>query len=304
VKVFVAGATGVIGRALVPALLDAGHAVTGTTRSPERAAALETRGATAAVCDALDREGLARAVTGAAPDAVVHALSDLPARYDKLAQDVGATNRLRTEGTRNLVDAAAGARLVATSIAFLYAPEGAAIQDEDGRPWTDAPAPLDATIRALLELERTVTAAQGIVLRLGWLYGPGTWFAPGGDVARRVRRRLFPIVGDGGGINSWLHVDDAAAAILRALETGSPGVYNVVDDTPVAFRDWLPEYARALGAPRPLRVPAWLARLAAGRLALATMTTQRGATNARARRELGWAPQYRDWRAGFGLSAP
>ena len=301
-RVFVAGATGVIGRALVPALLREGHAVTGMTRSPARAAALERTGAAAAVCDALDAGGLVAAVRDARPEVVVHALTDLPGSFRRLARGTGANNRLRREGTRNLVAAAARAgarRVVAESIAFLYAPEGEMVKAEDGRPWTDAPRSFVPTVRALLELERAVTetpGVEGVVLRYGWLYGPGTWFARGGLAARLVRRRLFPRVG--GGLVSWLHVEDAAGAAVRALSAGVPGIYNVVDDTPVGWGDWLSEYARLLGAPRPLPVPTGVA----DRLGGFTLTRQRGATNARARRELGWQPLYPDWHDGFAAS--
>lgn len=301
-RVFVAGATGVIGRALVPALLRDGHAVTGMTRSPARAAALERGGAAAVVCDALDARRLTGAVRDARPEAVVHVLTDLPGSFRRLARGAGANNRLRREGTRNLVAAAARAgvrRVVAESIAFLYAPEGEMVKAEDGRPWTDAPRSFAATVGALLELERAVTETpgiEGVVLRYGWLYGPGTWFAREGLAARLVRRRLFPRVG--GGLVSWLHVEDAAGAAVRALSAGVPGIYNVVDDTPVGWGDWLSEYARLLDAPRPLPVPTGVA----DRLGGFTLTRQRGATNARARRELGWRPVHADWRAGFAAS--
>jgi nucleoside-diphosphate-sugar epimerase len=298
-RVFVAGATGVIGRALVPALLRDGHEVTGMTRSTARAAALERAGAAAAVCDAFDAGGLTAAVRDARPEVVVHVLTDLPRGVRGLARGARANHRLRREGTRNLVAAAARAgarRVVAESIAFLYAPEGEMVKTEDGRPWTDAPRSYAATIGALLELERAVTeypGIEGVVLRYGWLYGPGTWFARDGLAARLVRRRLFPRVD--GGLVSWLHVEDAAGATVRALAGGRPGIYNVVDDTPVPWADWLVEYARLLGAPRPLRLPARVA----DRLGGFTLTRQRGATNARARRELGWRPLHPDWREGF-----
>jgi nucleoside-diphosphate-sugar epimerase len=307
-RVFVAGATGAIGRALVPALLRAGHEVTGMTRSPERAAGLQAAGAAPVVCDALDRQAVELAVGSARPEVVVHELTELPARYRDLRKRAEATNRLRTEGTRNLVEAALGRgarRLVAQSIAFLYAPEGDAIKDEGARPWTDAPAPFDGAVAALLELERTVTEPaelEGLVLRYGAFYGPGTWYAPDGDIAEQVRRRRFPLIGGGAGLISWLHVEDAAAATVSAVEGGARGVYNVVDDEPVAYREWLPEYARLLGARPPRRVPAWLARLVAGSLAVSVMTEQRGASNRRATEELGWRPAYPGWRHGFAES--
>lgn len=307
-KVFVAGATGAIGRTLVPQLLRAGHEVSAITRSPEKAGALKTVGADPIVCDALDREALARELDRAAPEVVVHELTDLPTSYTQLRKTMEPTNRLRREGTRNLVDAAVGAgvrRVVAQSIAFLYAPDGEQIKDEQARPWSDAPPPFDGAVAAALELERAVTETDGIeglALRYGTLYGPGTWYAPDGDIANEVRRRRFPLVGSGNGLISWIHVEDAAAATVCAIERGAPGVYNVVDDHPVPYREWLPAYARLLGAPQPWRVPAWVARLVAGRLAVAVTTEQRGASNAKVKRELQWEPRYADWQAGLASS--
>jgi 2-alkyl-3-oxoalkanoate reductase len=308
VRVFLAGATGALGRALVPALLGAGHEVVAMTRSPGKAPALEAAGATPVVCDALDRDALRRAVVSAAPEVVVHELTDLPHSYRELRKGIEATSRLRSEGTRNLVDAglAAGARrVVAQSIAFLYAPEGEEVKDERGRPWTDAPAPFDAAVAALLELEHTVTQTPGIdglVLRYGAFYGAGTWYASDGDVADQVRRRRFPLVGNAAGRISWIHVQDAASATVRAVEGGASGIFNVVDDEPVSFAEWLPAYARLLGAKSPRRVPRWLARFVAGTLAVSVMTEQRAARADKAKRELGWRPRYPSWRLGFAAS--
>jgi nucleoside-diphosphate-sugar epimerase len=307
-RVFVAGATGAVGRTLVPALLRAGHDVTGMTRSPEKAAALAAAGATPVVCDALGRPAIDRAIGSVRPEVVVHELTELPVRYRDLRKGAEATNRLRTDGTRHLVDAAlahGARRLVAQSVAFLYAPEGDPIKDEGARPWTDAPAPFDRVLTALLELERLVTGAaglEGLVLRYGAFYGPGTWYGPGGDITEQVRRRRFPLVGQGGGLISWLHVEDAAAATVSAVEGGGAGVYNVVDDEPVAYREWLPAFARLLGAPPPRRVPAWLARIVAGSLAVSVITQQRGASNRKAAQDLGWRPRYASWRQGFAES--
>ena len=307
-RVFVAGATGAIGRPLVAALLRAGHEVTAMTRSPERAGSLEAAGAMPVVCDALDRQAVDRAVASSRPEVVVHELTELPERYSRLRKEADATNRLRTEGTRNLVEAALGhgaRRLVAQSVAFLYAPEGGPIKDEAACPWTEAPAPFDGVVAALLELERTVMGAaglDGLILRYGALYGPGTWYARDGDIAEQVRRRRFPLIGGGGGLISWLHVEDAAGATVAAIQGGRPGIYNVVDDAPVAYREWLPAYARLLGAPAPRRVPAWMARLAAGPLAVSVVTEQRGASNRAAIRELGWRPRHPGWRQGFAES--
>jgi nucleoside-diphosphate-sugar epimerase len=305
-RVFVAGASGAIGRPLVAQLVAAGHEVTGTTRSEQRAEAIRGAGARAAVCDALDAEALRAAVVEAAPDAIVHQLTALPERFnprDKTVYD--ATNRVRGEGTRNLLEAAraAGARrMVAQSIAFGYAPGARPeVKGEDAPLALDAPAPFGEALRVLQAMERSVVEADGIeglVLRYGWFYGPGTYYAEDGSTAADVRRRRFPVIGRGTALFSFIHVDDAASATVAAVERGASGVYNVVDDDPAALRDWLPAYAEAIGAPRPLRVPLWLARLVAGGMASA-MNALPGASNAKAKRELGWKPRWRSWREGF-----
>ena len=302
-KVFVAGATGAIGRPLVRQLVEAGHEVTGMTRSPERAEGVRAAGGEAVVADALDAEQVRQAVGMAAPEAIVHQLTDLPQEFGS-RQRLGATSRLRTEGTRNLLAAArdAGARrFVAQSIAFVYSPRAAPVSDEDGPTLAGTPG-FGEAVDAVLELERTVTGAEGmdgLALRYGFFYGPGTWYARGTKLARAVERRRFPIVGDGGGIWSFIHVEDAAAATVAALERGAPGVYNVVDDDPAPMRDWLPALADALGAKPPRRVPVWLARLAAGKGTAGMAVAMRGASNAKAKRELGWEPRYQSWRQGF-----
>lgn len=304
-KVFLAGATGVLGRPLVRALVAQGHDVTGTTRTPARTATIEADGATAVVCDALDRDAVLRAVGAAQPEVVIHQLTSLPARFAQLRKGSEATNRLRRAGTRHLVEAAVGSgarRVIAESIAFLYEPVGPRVVDEQAPVSRDAPPPYGSLIAALRELEATVLGAvgvEGVVLRYGTLYGPGTWYAPEGNMTTLLRRRWLPVVGDGAGITSFLHVADAAAATVRALDNGAPGVYNIVDDDPVAFRDQLPAFAELIAAKRPRHVPARLARLVAGPVAVATMTEQRGASNAKAKRELGWAPGYPSWRDGF-----
>jgi nucleoside-diphosphate-sugar epimerase len=300
VRVFVAGATGAIGRPLIAQLVAAGHTTVGMTRSPERAAAIRTAGAEAVVCDALDADGLRAAVAGAAPDVVVHQLTSLPRRFEPRKPALyEATNRIRTEGTRNLVAAAAGRRIVCQSVAFAYRPHGGAVVDEDAPLFTDALEPFGAGTRVIVEMERSVLAAGGIVLRYGWFYGPGTFHGAGGSIEHDVRKRRFPIVGDGGGMWSFVHVDDAAAATVAAIERGAPGVYNVVDDEPAAPRDWLPLYAEAIGAKPPRRVPVWLAALVAGRAAARMAGTMTGASNTRAKRELGWEPRWASWRTGF-----
>ena len=305
-RVFVAGATGAIGRPLVPALIAAGHEVTGTTRSEERAEGVRAAGARAAVCNALDADALHTAVAEAAPEVVVHELTALPDRFNPRDKQMYApTNRLRRDGTRNLIAAAraAGARrIVCQSIAFAYAPgERPEVKDEDAPLALEAPLPFGDSVRTIDEMERAVVGAdglEGLVLRYGWFYGPGTYLADDGSVARDVRRRRLPVIGKGIGLYSFVHVDDAASATIAAVERGAPGVYNVVDDEPAPQREWLPRYADAIGAKKPLRVPVWIARLAMGKIA--TMAdVQAGASNAKAKRELGWEPRWQSWREGF-----
>ncbi len=307
-RVFLAGATGVIGRSLLGLLADAGHEVTGMTRSPQRAEEIRSGGAEAVICDALDATALASAVAGARPEVVIHQLTDLPARLEprKYRKQLVGTNLLRREGTRNLIAAAreAGAsRFVAQSIAFAYAPAGDWVKDEQAPLALDAPGPTSEAVAAVAELERQVLDFGGIVLRYGFFYGPGTVFASDGFYAELVRKRRFPVIGSGEGRFSFIHVEDAARATVAALERGSQGVYNVVDDDPARARDWLPVYAAALGASQPRHLPAWVARVVAGKIAVAGMTTQRGASNAKAKRELDWAPEHASWRDGFRTAA-
>ena len=305
-RVFVAGASGAIGRRLLPQLIAAGHDVTGTTRSEAAAEAIRAAGAQAAICDALDAQALHAAVTGAAPEVVVHQLTALPHRFDPRDKEIYAsTNRLRSEGTRTLLDAAraAGARrMICQSIAFAYAPGAVAeVKDEDAPLALGAPAPFGDGVRAIEEMERAVVGAEGlegVVLRYGWFYGPGTYYADDGSMAEDVRRRRFPVIGKGTGLFSFVHVDDAAGATVAAVERGAPGIYNIVDDDPAPQREWLPAYAEAIGAKKPLRVPVWVARLVVGKLA-SVASVQPGASNAKAKRELGWEPRWPSWRQGF-----
>ncbi len=304
-RVFVAGASGAIGRCLVPQLLEAGHEVIGMTRSEGAAQQIRTRGAAAIVCDVFDRTRLRSALHDAAPDVVVHQLTALPKDYDIRKIDYEPTNRLRTEGTRNLIEAARAAgvgRMVAQSIAFLIAPEGERVRDEQARPFTEAPPPFDTGVAATVEMEQLVTGTEGLdglVLRYGFFYGPGTYYAADGYLADETRKRRQPIVGGGTGVFSFCHVDDAASATVAAIERGAPGVYNICDDEPAAMRDWLPFYAEALGAGKPLHLPAFVARLLAGRFAVAMATELRGSSNAKAKADLGWQPRYPSWRQGF-----
>jgi 2-alkyl-3-oxoalkanoate reductase len=305
-RVFVAGASGAIGRPLVRQLVEAGHEVTGMTRRRAAATEIEAAGARGVVCDAFDRDALTVAMAEARPQVLVHELTALPDVFDFRDPELyTATNRVRTEGTRNLLAAAREAgtgRVVAQSIAFVYAPVGGWVKDEDAPVMNDAPGPFGEALDAVFDLERQVIEADGIdgvVLRYGFFYGPGTSYAGDGYHAGEVRRRRFPIVGRGDGTLSFIHVEDAASATVVAVERGAPGIYNVVDDDPAPMRDWVPVYAQALGVKRPLRVPVFLARLVAGRAAAALATQTRGASNQRAKRGLGWSPRYPSWRQGF-----
>jgi len=295
-RVFVAGASGAIGRPAVRQLLAAGHDVTGMTRRQERAEEIRAAGADAVVCDVFDGAALKQAVVAAAPDAVVHVLTALPQRYNPKSDYLAATDRIRVEGTRNLIEAAAAAgvrRVVAESIAFAYQPRGDWIKSEEEPLFTAAPGRFGATFGAVAELERQVLGAagiEGVALRYGWLYGPGTYYDRGGQQAEEVAKRRLPIVGKGSGTFSFVHVEDAASATVA---------YNVVDDEPAPLREWVPVYAAALGAKPPRRVPVWLARLVAGKDVAASAVGLRGASNAKARRELGWEPAHPSWRQGF-----
>lgn len=307
-RVLIAGATGAIGRKLVPALVAAGHEVTGTSRSVERATELVGLGATPAVLDALDPVATKATVEWAQPDVIVHQLTALPKVPDLRKHDAyEATDRLRREGTANLVAAAVDAgvkRMVAQSIAFAYAFSGPAIKDEAAALATDAPSPFGTTVKAVAELERQVTQTPqvaGTVLRYGWFYGPGTYFAHDGFIAGEVRKRRYPLIGSAQGITSFIHTDDAATATLAAIESEVTGTFNIVDDEPLALSAWLPLYANALGAKPPLRVPRLAARLAAGPVVAQMATEMRGASNAKAKQELDWNPRLPSVRDGFAL---
>ena len=306
-RVFVAGASGVIGRPLVRRLTEAGHEVVGMTSHEAGTRAIEGSGGHAVVCDALDADALRETVGVARPDVVVNELTKLPRDYEARKLDerfYGPTNRIRTVGGGNLLAAAvdAGARRFLTqSIAFLYAPEGEMIKYEYGRPWTEAAPPFGDGVRAMLSHEQAVLEAEaieGVVLRYGWFYGPGTYYAREGSIAQMVRKRRFPIVRGSDGLFSFIHIEDAAGATVTACERGDPGIYNVVDDEPATVAEWLPAYAEALGAKRPWQFPGFIARLVGGTAARMVIGL-RGASNTRARRALGWEPVYPSWRAGF-----
>jgi nucleoside-diphosphate-sugar epimerase len=306
-RVLVAGATGVVGARLVPLLRSAGHEVIALARSRARVPAGDGawRGVPVVCVDALDPVALRRAVGRAAPDAVVHLLTAVPAEPcpRRMRQEFALTNRLRSEGTRNLLAAATASgvrRVVVQSVAFGYRP-GAPGEPagEDVPLWDDAPAAFAEVLDAVGDLEEQTRAAGGLVLRFGHLYGPGAGFAPDGGYVRAVRRGALPLVGDGGAVFSFTHTRDAATAVAAALRGRARGVLNVVDDDPAPVARWLPELARLLGARPPRRVPALLARPAVGLVGLAFMTRLRGAANDRARLVLGWRPRYASWRDGF-----
>jgi nucleoside-diphosphate-sugar epimerase len=295
-----------MGRPTVRQLVAAGHEVIGTTRREERMEEIRAAGATPVRCNVFSPHEVDNALQQAEPEVVVHLLTALPPRLDYKAKDaLAATNRVRSEGTRNLLAAAKATdarRLVAESVAFLYAPAGDWVKDEEAPLFHGAPFPFGGAVEALADLEHQVTAAEGIegvILRYGWLYGPGTYFDRAGSQTEEALKRRVPIVGKGTGTFSFIQVDDAAAATLAAVERGTPGVYNVVDDEPAPMRDWVPVFAEAVGAKRPRRVPVWLARLIAGSAAAESATQLRGASNARAKRELDWQPSYPSWRQGF-----
>jgi nucleoside-diphosphate-sugar epimerase len=299
-RVFVTGASGAIGSRLVPQLIDAGHTVIGAHHSAAAAERLGGLGAEPVRLDLLDAEAVRAAVLASAPDAIVHQATALAgARWGRsLDKTFAVTNRLRTEGTDALLAAAREAgvrRFVAQSFApYLYARQGGPVKTEDDPVDAAPPRHTSQTYAAIARLEQAATGFGGIALRYGGFYG-----AESDALIGPVRKRMYPVVGDGGGIFPWLHLDDAAAATVLALEHSGPAIYNIVDDEPAPIRDWLPVLARALGAGPPRHVPAWLARLVAGPAAVVMATTARGASNARARRELGWTPRYPSWRTGF-----
>ncbi len=310
-RVFVAGATGAIGKQLVPRLVEAGHEVHGMTRSESKQAMLDELGAVPVVADALDPDQVAEAVGRARPDVIVHQLTAIGAvdmrHFDR---DFAQTNRLRTEGTDHLLSAgqAVGVRrFVAQGVGGygVYVRTGGPVKSEED-PLDPSPArEMRETLAAIRHLEEAVLGAEwteGIVLRYGVFYGPGTSMAPGEEQFEMIRRRKFPLVGDGGGVWSFIHVADAAEATVAAVEHGSRGVYNVVDDDPAPVAEWLPALAQTLSAKKPVRVPRFVGRLFAGEAGVVMMTDARGASNAKAKRELAWRPAHPSWRQGFAAA--
>lgn len=307
-RIFVAGATGAIGKCLVPMLVNAGHTVIGTTRTPERTEAIRDAGAIPEVVDALDAGAIRAAVQRAKPEVIIHQLTAIPARLNlrRFDEDFALTNRLRTEGTDHLLAAARAAgcrRFIAQSYAgWPYERTGGWVKTEED-PLLSSPEPaFRRSLQAILHLERAVLGEpeiDGFVLRYGSFYGPGTSLGRGGSLLEDVRRRRLPIGGNGAGYWSFVHIGDAAAATLAAVEAGIAGLYNIADDEPAPVAQWLPFLADAIGARAPMHIPAWVARMVVGPHGVAMMTQVRGASNRKAKALLGWKLKWPTWRNGF-----
>jgi nucleoside-diphosphate-sugar epimerase len=311
-KVFVAGATGAIGRQLVPRLIAAGHQVTGMTRTDRNLDVIWEMGATPVLADALDPDQVAAVVAEAQPEVIVHQLTAIPGSLDirHWDREFGATNRLRTTGTDHLLSAgrAVGAvRFVAQSYAgWTFARDGAAVKTEEDALDPTPASSMRQTFAAIRYLEDAVIGtdwAEGIVLRYGGFYGPGTSLRRDGEQVEMIRKRKYPVVGTGAGVWSFVHIEDAADATVVAVERGTRGIYNIVDDDPAPVAEWLPVLADTIGAPKPWRVPRLVGRVLAGEAATVMMTEIRGASNAKAKRVLGWQPQHASWRQGFAQEA-
>lgn len=306
-RIFIAGATGVIGRQLLPRLVEARHDVTALTRSQSHVKQIRNNGAKPVVCDVFDQDQLKQAIAASQPEIVIHQLTNLPQRIDprRIKQSLAQTNKLRTEGSQILMSAAKSVgvrRFVAQSISSYYALTSAAPATENESLYTNAPAAFANIIHAVDNLEHTVLntpGIEGVVLRYGYFYGPGTIYAADGTFAEDVRHRRVPLIGDGGGVFSFIHIEDAAAATVLALNHGEAGIYNIVDDDPAPMREWLPLYANMLGAPPPMYLPKFIGQFGAGRFGVYFMTEQRGASNKKAKQALGWQPAYSSWRNGF-----
>jgi len=307
-RIFLAGASGAIGRRLVPLLVSAGHVVIGTTRSENKLEQLRHLGAEPVVLDGLDGGAVMRAVRVAHPDVVVHQMTSLATmpNFKRFDADFALTNRLRTEGTSHLLEAATAAR-VRLVVAQSYTGwpnerSGGPIKTESDPLQSNPPTSMTRTLEAIRGLERMIWSAPGvtgIALPYGSLYGPGTSLSPDGELTTLLTRGGFPIVGSGGGVWSFVHVDDAARATMAAIERHIPGVFNVVDDEPAEVSTWLPYLADLIEAPPPRRVPAWIARFAIGDAGVSMMTDIRGSSNEKAKKMLGWLPRYATWRLGF-----
>jgi nucleoside-diphosphate-sugar epimerase len=305
-KVLVAGGTGAIGRRLVPALLKEGHEVAVIGRSEDELRRVTGDEMKAYACDVFDAASVERVMRAFSPEVVIDELTSLPASLKprQLKAVYGRNNRVRWEGGGNVLAAAQKTgvkRLVLQSAAYWYEPySGPALKDESRPFFRDAPEPIGEAIRTMEGVEKRAQASglEVVILRYGMFYGPGTWYSADGDVGQQVKARKFPLIGDGVGVFSFVHIDDAAEATAKAV-TAPPGVYNVVDDHPVRFSEWLPAFADALGAKAPMRVPVWLARMAAGSAMVTWMQTLKGASNTRAKTALGWTPRYASYREGF-----
>lgn len=310
-KIFIAGATGAVGSRLVPLFVAAGHEVTGTSRSAEGMRRIHAAGGRGVIMDGRDAASIRRAVLDARPDALVHQLTSLSGGIDlkRLDDTFAVTNEMRTRGTDALVAAAKEAGtsriLVQSFTGWTNEHAGTPVKTEQD-PLDPSPVPASRrTLAAIAHAEKTAVDAGGLALRFGSFYGPGQALGEGGEMLELVRKGRMPVVGAGAGIWSFCHIDDAATATVAAATRGAGGLYNIVDDDPAPVSDWLPELALAVGAKRPMRVPAWVARMLIGEFGVAWMTTARGSSNAKAKAELGWAPRYGSWREGFrtGLSA-
>ncbi len=309
-RVLLAGATGAIGRPLLAGLLAADHEVTALVRDEEKAAAVRAAGAEGRLADVFDADSVRRAALAAQPEVVIDQLTALPRQMDirKYRAALQATNRLRREATPHLIDAArrAGARrIIVQSSSFITAPDGPRVHDEDAPAYEDAPAAFRETVAAALTLERVTLDAEdleAVVLRYGFFYGPGTYYAPDGANALEIKARRFPLVGHGDGVTSFIHVDNAAGATIAALTGGRPGLYNVTDDEPAAAREWLPVAAEILKAKPPRRLPAVMVRLLAGTHVVHFATTLRGNSNERFKSTFDWEPSRPSWRTGLPAS--
>ena len=307
-KVFVAGGGGAIGKPLIAQLVQRGYEVVAMARWRMSGDRLRGLGADVVIADALDRPSVIRAMLQARPEIIIHQLTALSQMKNlrNFDREFALTNRLRTQGTDHLLEAARQAgvrRIIAQSYGnWNYQRSGSALKTEDDPFDPHPPVNQKQSLAAIRHLEAAVLkedGIEGIALRYGNFYGPGNGISEGGEIAAQVRKRRLPIIGDGGGVWSFVHIDDAAAAAVAAIERGDPGVYNIADDTPAPVADWLPELARALGAKPPRHIPVWLGRLAAGEVTVSMMTQIRGTSNAKAKRELGWTPRYPSYRDGF-----
>jgi nucleoside-diphosphate-sugar epimerase len=307
-RVFLAGATGAMGRALLPLLLQEGHDVVALIRPSRDPRELENKGVRTAVADPLDRAGLTAAIEKARPEIILHQLTALASVRDlkHLGREFALTNRFRIEATDTMLAAArasgAGRFIAQSFCGWPYAREGGAIKTEEDPLDPDPPADFGEILGGIRHLEEAVLGArqvEALALRYGVFYGPGTGITTKGPMVEILHKRRFPIVGEGGGVWSFIQIEDAARATVAALSRGAPGIFNVVDDEPAPVSEWLPVLAEAVGAPSPMRVPAWLARFAVGDGGVMMATESRGGSNAKAKRELGWRPNYESWRRGF-----